>query len=529
MYNLNNRLIFFTKFTHQLPLCVQIILRKFLEFITLFKNLVDLLSLNNQNQLSKYFDSYILREIYSLCYFIKKFFKLKYCLIFFCVKIQSILINFDLIFDKWLEKIEKFIIIYENINKIGYYISFKKLQYFFNRNKNLMFVNETNLFVKILNFKIIVTIRKWFFRRISKFPSWFFIKKCSENKKFFILNRIKLKKNKIPFFLDIKLAKKTLIIGNWNKHYLKNLTWEKIIPYHNFSINCLEDLIDYFGIKACKEMINEVKLEFFLNSIKKIISFYFLNNQQKPFFPKLKNNKITFNIKYYLTFFPFFFKKNISKNLTTKINIKFLDIYCKISIILTHFQQLKQAFSNIIFIKVKSKNLFNNKYFRIFFLLRMKFLSFIRTYEMFFTNYIFKNELKFYLKIKNKIKFPVLFFNECHYYIKKLYKLFFLNTDGRLIFVTFTKVFSSIYSLKYLIKSNMKKKNIMITKIFFKVDSYSHITRLNFFFNKKINYIDIVFQKNFSIFISFIYSYQNMRKIISTLILNFFHFRISFN
>ena len=117
---------------------MQIILRKFLEFITLFKNLVDLLSLNNQNQLSKYFDSYILREIYSLCYFIKKFFKLKYCLIFFCVKIQSILINFDLIFDKWLEKIEKFIIIYENINKIGYYISFKKLQYFFNRNKNLI-------------------------------------------------------------------------------------------------------------------------------------------------------------------------------------------------------------------------------------------------------------------------------------------------------------------------------------------------------------------------------------------------------
>jgi hypothetical protein len=513
---INNRLIFISDSQNRFRINIQFAIRKFLKLVINLKKILDLLSLSNNNSLFELVNFHISKELYSLWYFLDKIFSFKYNLTLFSVYFQTNLTRMDFVFEDWIEKIKLITILYETINKLSYNYYSKQLEL-------ILLKNEKNIIVRFINFKIIIIMNKWIFKKLNIFPNWFFIRYYSDAKYIFLLENFKIKKKKIPYFLNLINAKKILIIGLWNRQFFQNFSLKQNYIYDKLKLVCLEDLIEYLGINICYYILKEIKSIFFLHYIDKIYNC--CNIQRFILFNlKIVKNKSTFIYNQLFKISFSYVNKKIHKNLAIKINVKFLQIYEKISIILIHIKQLDYTFSNIIFIRLKKQHIFEKKNLICFFLIRMKFLSFIRIIKKIFLNCIFKTEIKFYIKLVQKSKIPIIFLNECRFFLKKLYKIFFLDNSTKLIFFMFIKIFSSIYFLKYSIKLTQNKKNNEFKNNFI-TSPFLTISEINWFLKYKISQSKKLFHKKIRVFISFIYIHQSFKKLISNFTLNFFYFK----
>jgi len=317
-------------------------------------------------------------------------------------------------------------------------------------------------------------------------------------------------------------------LGLWNNHFFFNPQHKRYLFTDSSVITSLEDFVEYLGIKICDKIFNEIITIFFLYSNEKKINFALKKNSGGQF--SSKTIKIIANVNFtkLLNLSRFSFK-NINNKFTTKIHICFLDIYKKISLILIHLNKLEHSFNKIIFSTKKGNTYFQKEYLKDFFILRMKFLSFIRIIKQIFSNQIFKNELKFFYKSIRTHKSSFMFFKECHHFIGKLYKIFFLNKRTKFVYETFIKIFSSIYSFKQLLNLTKTKRSYNIGKTIFTLSFDMAITEVNYVFNYKIKYYKKNFEKDLTIFLLFIYSFQKFKTIISGLNLNLFYFKKIFN
>ena len=192
-----NYLVYFSNYKYKLRLNLQFYVRKFIELIINFKKVLNIFLIANKNFLFKWIVFHISKEISSLWHFLDKVFKFKYLPIFSSKIFQFSLFKIDLIIDNWIEKSKYNTILCEVIDKINYKFFSKQLQLFLHQNPNLIFKNEKNIFLTLFNFKYIVTIKKWIFKKFYNFPSWFFIKFYQNNKNCYIIENFKIKKKKI--------------------------------------------------------------------------------------------------------------------------------------------------------------------------------------------------------------------------------------------------------------------------------------------------------------------------------------------
>jgi hypothetical protein len=507
-----------------LPIIVQISLRKFIEFILFYKNFIDLFLIKINKLSLNIFNFNVLDELTCISHFISKIFSLKKTRHFLCKRFQIHLISLTLIIDNWIEKIKYFMLFYEYLGGVNCRNNVKGLQSYIINNEDLFFQADKIFFSKVITLNIVLIVKKWIFKKkLISFPNWFFIKKYQHNKELLTSENVKIKIKNLPSFISILNAKKILIIGLWNNRFLFNLQYKKYLFTENSVITSLEDFVEYLGIKICEDVLNEIIKTFFLLSNQKKINFVLKENYARYFSNKTIKVLVRVNFRKLLKLSTFIFKK-INNSFTTKIHKCFLNIYKKISLILFHLNKLEYSFNNIIFSCSKINTYYQKEYLKYFFILRMKFLSFIRIIKQIFTKQIVKNELKiFYKSIRTK-KSSLTFFKECQNFIGKLHKIFFFKQGAIFIYETFIKIFSSIYSFKELL--NLKKKKSYIAGKSINILSIDMVsTEITYVFHNKIKHFLKIFEKNISVFLSFIYSYHEFKIIVSGLNLNLFYFK----
>nr|UXY87451.1 hypothetical protein 1634Bnrm3_p084 [Cryptomonas sp.] len=515
----DSRIVLFGKKQSEIPIFMETIRRNFLNFVFNFKTIIDLLisiDIDNESFFNKWFRFTSFNEVRCISQFVKKFFIKKIFGYLFLSRIGTNLTCFSLIIGDWVKVIKNLTVVSENL----------KLA------KNIKVLNDSfrifspnldyDYLIKFINLPLISIIRSWIFNtKLSSLPGWFFIRISIRDKEYIVYKKVKLKRSGIPLFFNILRAKKIFITGLWSSYFFIN-NEDKMFFRPLFSnIGCFEDFIDYFGTKICKKAIEETIKLFFSLSIEmnrdlkflKVVISKFLAYSPKfihetSLLDLLKNiigydkNKISY------------FKK---KDLLTKpdpyplhkIHRNFLDTFRKVSSILIYIQKLEYKMFKFCFFQKKKLGMFEKYYFRKFFYLRMKFLSFIRTFNHIFQDKIFKAECSFFDKITHSSFCPILFLSECHKFNKKLHKIFFLNIKTRIIFIPLIKIFSPIFYFQ----SSFLSKNKTIYSKNTNGKSFGLIIHTKALKTHKLNRIKFKFESNLSAFIALIPACQKTTKI----------------
>jgi hypothetical protein len=425
----------------------------------------------NFHQRKKLFKIYI-KEILSIGFFLKKLWKILLKKENSVAWIKFYFFFFPLV----LSTIRRFFL--EN------FPNFNKLLKLLNRSSTVHFGNWLWKDCKILK-KILVNFIIKFFsaRTLFCIQNWLFKSKLPERNYFFffsktktpVLNFIhyKILIEKIPFFLNLNMAKKIFLFGVNKEKCLKITIHEK----YEKKINNLNDFVDFLGVNFLGKFSPKKNiLIFFFEMLKSHDKYKFKENFLKFSQKKKKNEKDKFSSRNDRFRFSSWKERNFFKFFGLNSLRNLIKLF---SSLFLFFVDIKQQKSIIFFQKFNHKKRTQTRDFflkRTIFFMKSQFYNFLNIFlnrlilvslTSFYQNIKAKKTLKIFLLFKKMTKKSFFFQKYSIHTLKSFFRIFSIIQIFEKIELTKEERESnkknSFYNTKiFLTKKELKKQNRLI-------------------------------------------------------------------